>query len=136
MSEVTLYGYSSGPMVTGSLVRYVDAKLLNNDRKIARVRIKQYDLIPAGKELIVDYAVSIPIRGSCYLGLVLLDTWEVQFICDSPLVRCWVGGLDDDLNIQPGNALVHTEFLKFAANSIQVVPRKRKPEVLALGYRQ
>lgn len=135
MSSASLHGYSTGPMVTSSRTSFIDAKLLNNDRKMARVRIKQYDLLAEKKELVIDYALDIPPRGSCYLGLVLLDTWEVQIICNSPLVRCWVGAIDDDLNLQPPNVVLHTQLLRFTGSSLKPVAKKRRPEVFAAGYR-
>ncbi|MGE5454092.1 MAG: hypothetical protein ACM3O9_02730 [Methylocystaceae bacterium] len=136
MSAVSLYGYSTGPMITSSGASYLDAKVLNNDRKPAQVRIKQYDLIAIRKVLLVDHLIEIPARGSAYLGLVLLDTWEVQFITNSSLVRFWVGVLDDNLNLQPGGVVLHTQLLKFSANSLAPQAKKRQPEIMGPGYRE
>lgn len=130
------YGYSSGPMISGNRVNYIDAKIQNNDKKKSLVRVKQYDLLPAGKQLLLDSCLTIPARGSFYLGLLLLDTWEVQFICNSPLVRCWLGGLDNDFNLEPGCVLLHSHFITFEGGSLQPIKGKRQPEILESGYRR
>jgi len=136
LEKATFYGYSSGPMVSGSRVRFIDAKVLNNAQNPARVRVKQYDLLPAGKQLLLDYSLVLSKRESVYLGLILLDTWEVQFITDSPLLRCWLGCLDSDLNLEPGGVIMHSQFIRFGAISIQASSHKRQPEVVTAGFRQ
>jgi len=136
LTKESLYGYSTGPMVSGSNLSYIDVKMLNNDRQPARVRIKQYDLLPSSKNLWLDYSLEVVARGSIYAGLILLDTWEVQFICNSPLVRFWVGGLDNDLNLEAGSVLHHNDLIRFMGNSLHPISGKRHPELLLAGYRR
>lgn len=136
MGETTLFGYSTGPMVSGANVSYIDAKLLNNGQKSAQVRVKQYDLEAQKKRLLLDASLTIKPHGSIYLGLMLLDTWEVQLICSSPLVRCWIGCLDSDLNLDAGSVFSHRQLIPFRASSLQSVPRRRQPEILPNGFRR
>lgn len=136
MGKAALYGYSTGPMVSGANVAYIDTKLLNNDQKPAQIRVKQYDLLASKKRLLLDASFTIQAHGSIYLSLLLLDTWEAHLICNSPLVRCWLGCLDSNLNLEPGSTFSHRQLIPFRATRIRPMPSRRQPEILSAGFRQ